>query len=205
MQNECMAVFQILGALSGSYYTAAEQVAFQQAVNTATKEAVNQCNKNKWLGSKECAILGELAASYVTSNSKESWVEFFTRESQKMGVKLALNEATKAAQAACNKQNWAGNAECDALGNILSKYIMTPEPRPPWEQFASEEIAKLGVTSLANQLFPTKKPPVAVQPNYNIVYSDVEVPGQTIVKKSNTGLVVAAGAGAAILLALGVS
>ena len=50
-----------------------------------------------------------------------------------------------------------------------------------------------------------RSPPVAVQPNYNIVYSDVEVPGQTIVKKSNTGLVVAAGAGAAILLALGVS
>ena len=205
-QNECMLAFQITGALIGDYVTASEKLAYDQAVNQATKEAIKQCNKNKWAGSKECDILGNIAVSYVGNKSDENWNDFFFDQAQKQGLSAVLNEATKLAQAECKAQHWTGGVECDALANMLTKYLMLPEPKVAWENFAAEEIARLGVLSLSNRLIPkAKAPSPPPQPDFKIVYSDVVTPGETIVKKSNTGLVVAGAAGAAILLALGVS
>jgi hypothetical protein len=205
MQNECMAAFQILGALVGDYATAAENALFQQSVNVATREAVNQCQKNKWTGSKECDFLGQMASAYVTSGAKDNWTDFLVSEAERVGTRVVLNKATELAQQACKEKNWSGDAECDALGNMLSKYILSSEPRKEWQVFLAEEAAAIGVKSLADRLIP--KPPVVVppEPNFRIVYADVVTPGETIVmQKSNTGAYIAAAAiGGAALLLLG--
>ena len=197
-KNECMAAFQLIGTLLGSWGSGIEQAITKMSVNQATKDAVKLCSKQGWVGNKECEILGNLASAYATTKDSRAWEDFLLEEGQKQGLRIALNKASDEFIKNCQKSGWGASKECDALGNMLAKYMTMPEPKKSWEAFVTEEAAAFGVENLISSLIP--KPSGEFEPSFDVVYS--EIPGQTIVVEQRTSpaLFLALATGAALLL-----
>lgn len=200
MKNECMVAFQLLGTFLGSWGAGIEQAVAKASLNQATKDAVKLCASKGWAGNKECEILGNLASSYITSKDPRTWEDFLLEESKKYGVTYAFNKATEIAIDNCRKANWTGDKDCDAIGNMMSKYLLMPEPRKPWEDFVTEELASRGLESLVDKLLPKPEVILPPEPSFDIVYADV--PGQTVIyeQKTNPALFLVLAAGAALFL-----
>lgn len=118
-QTACKAAFVIVGAASGAaisdalaqqalsaeaeeithktfldYLSQSAQTTFRgRVVDLATLEAVRLCDRQSWVGDRECALLGKIAADYIKFGRNQDWAAFLGIEAAKLGIDLLMEQA----------------------------------------------------------------------------------------------------------------
>lgn len=93
-QNNLNALFAESGTLNFSDYlsTTAYNVLQQRGVQEVSKRAIELCQQGQWVGDRECAILGQIAANYVNRPDGMDWPEFLAQEAARLGVSLLMEQ-----------------------------------------------------------------------------------------------------------------
>lgn len=64
----------------------------QRLVQDASREAIRLCQRQSWLGDKECSILGHIASNYINAPEEIDWPTFLSQEAARLGVSLLMEE-----------------------------------------------------------------------------------------------------------------
>jgi len=142
-KDACTAAFIIAGAAVGSYTGAVYGTGAGAATGAAAEAGA---------GAGEAAAEGSFS-DYLEEASYDYIQERITEEGTRQAVVL------------CQNGHLLGDKECVILGQIAKDFINSDADN--WPEFLAEEVARIGVSLLIEQIFPRKSPEaVAIRRRY---------------------------------------
>lgn len=200
----CQIAVTIAAAATANY--AADYYGVSWGLPSGTEQLADSSGQTVSSGATDTLVQSQnnFNAIFAQEGVSLNFSDYLSQAAVQVLEQRGVQEVTKQAVKLCQQGNWVGDRECAILGQIAANYINSPEGMD-WPTFLAQEAARLGVSLLMEQWFP-KDSPEAAAIHYQINYSTVEVPGQTIIyqtkPKSNAKFLALLAAGGAATLML---
>ena len=201
-KDACMVAFQIAGAASGSWVSAATDVTWGTAAENASEYAAGEMSDAEaqaWLAGDDAyqAFITTQEENIALSQTT-AFLPHLTAAAENYLLTAGINTATRRAAELCQAAHLLGSNECKILSQVAADYIKSPAEQD-WEDFLGEEVARIGASQIMLQWFPPNSPEAASIKKWQIKYVDMPA-DQTQNKLDPKALLLLAGGAALVLM-----
>ena len=98
-KDTCKVLVTAASIAAGAYATGAQELSKvpmriidERIRETATRALVAKCRDEKWIGDRECAIVGRMVVDYLSLPPETDWNQYLAETSARLGVALIIEQ-----------------------------------------------------------------------------------------------------------------